>query len=84
VMPLRPDRCPLCGEANGCAAAAGGAGAVNCWCMGPSFPKLAPAAVAAALPGRAGACVCQACLEVLAALPRGCESLRGNPHAVEG
>jgi Cysteine-rich CWC len=61
-MSQQPDRCPLCQQPNGCAVAAGATGEIHCWCMQQSFAD-------AALPGNdQQACLCQACLQRLAAL----------------
>ena len=51
--------CPLCGEANGCAVAASGSLAVDCWCRNEAFP---PALLRAVPVDRRGsACICLAC-----------------------
>ena len=66
-MAQQPDRCPLCRQPNGCAVAAGGTGAIPCWCMKQTLPK--PARLDAALPGNdRQACLCKACIQRLAAL----------------
>ncbi|HTC53981.1 MAG TPA: cysteine-rich CWC family protein [Steroidobacteraceae bacterium] len=55
------ERCPRCGQPNRCAVAAGSDAQRRCWCMDQSFP--------AALPQGGGpACLCQACVQQLAAL----------------
>ena len=55
--PVDPSSCPLCGEANECALAAG---ASTCWC----FQLTVPADVLERVPAEAQAvaCVCQACI----------------------
>ncbi|WP_081474701.1 cysteine-rich CWC family protein [Acidovorax radicis] len=51
--------CPLCGQANLCAIAAGQP-AESCWCMAPH--TIAPAALAALPPEQRGkTCICPAC-----------------------
>jgi hypothetical protein len=61
-MPQQPDHCPLCQQPNRCAVAAGATGEIHCWCMKQSFPD-------AALPGNERqACLCQACIQRLAAI----------------
>ena len=56
--PLTPSACPLCGQANECAIAAGRP-AESCWCMTQAID---PAALAA-LPqeARGKVCICAAC-----------------------
>ena len=56
--PLTPSVCPLCGQSNECAIAAGRP-AESCWCM---TQAINPAALAA-LPqeGRGKVCICAAC-----------------------
>jgi len=51
------DRCPLCGEANGCAIAAGSQ--LPCWCVDASFERalVERAARAGGLPR----CICARC-----------------------
>jgi hypothetical protein len=53
---IDPVRCPLCGEANTCGVAAGGA---TCWC----FELQVPASVLARIPeaARGVACICPRC-----------------------
>ncbi|MGC1458022.1 MAG: cysteine-rich CWC family protein [Steroidobacteraceae bacterium] len=68
-MSLEPGRCPRCHQPNRCTVAAQAGADAHCWCM--DQPCLDPAnpAVAAALPeGRGTACLCQACVQQLAAL----------------
>ncbi|ART50280.1 cysteine-rich CWC family protein [Acidovorax carolinensis] len=50
--------CPLCGQGNQCAVAAGQA-ADTCWCMSAQLSAAALAAVPDALRGRA--CICPTC-----------------------
>ncbi|MBX9832893.1 MAG: cysteine-rich CWC family protein [Burkholderiaceae bacterium] len=51
--------CPLCGQANQCAIAAGQP-AESCWCMEPG--SIAPGALAALTPEQRGkTCICPAC-----------------------
>jgi len=50
--------CPVCGQGNRCAVAAGQA-AETCWCMSVQFSAAALTAVPDALQGRA--CICPAC-----------------------
>ena len=58
-----PARCPLCGEENRCAIAAGSS--EPCWCAGETFPvELLARVPAEAGPGR---CVCRRCLEAFRA-----------------
>jgi len=51
--------CPLCGGANACAMAAGGADGSPCWCVAATFGDALLARVPAAARGRA--CICAAC-----------------------
>lgn len=58
-------RCPLCGEPNGCAAAAG-RDPGTCWCMKETFPaREALGSSAEDVPE--DACICQNCLQRLKA-----------------
>ncbi|WP_430461882.1 cysteine-rich CWC family protein [Thalassolituus sp. LLYu03] len=54
-------RCPLCGEDNQCAVAAGDE-ATSCWCFAPGLTT--PAALLAQIPpeARNRQCVCAACV----------------------
>jgi len=55
--PAGADRCPLCGEANGCAIAAGSP--LPCWCVEASFERaLVERAARAEGPPR---CICARC-----------------------
>ncbi|RYZ05407.1 MAG: hypothetical protein EOO24_12430 [Comamonadaceae bacterium] len=57
------DRCPLCGNGNVCAMAAGGgisSSPAACWCMSAEIPESLLARLPAAQRGRA--CVCAACV----------------------
>ncbi|HLF10221.1 MAG TPA: cysteine-rich CWC family protein [Gammaproteobacteria bacterium] len=51
-------RCPLCGEPNACALAAG---STPCWCSSVAFPATVIAAVSD--DAKNEACVCRACVE---------------------
>ncbi|HVL43221.1 MAG TPA: cysteine-rich CWC family protein [Acidovorax sp.] len=56
--PLMPSSCPLCGQPNQCAIAAGRP-AASCWCMTQAID---PAALAAVPDGARGqVCICAAC-----------------------
>lgn len=68
-----PDRCPLCGEPNRCAAESG----ERCWCFDVEVSSRLLAAVPDEARGRA--CVCRACVERHAAASRS-----GLPMAPEG
>jgi len=57
------ERCPLCGEANGCALAAGSA--ARCWCSDASFTAAVRARAASA--GDAMRCICARCAASAAA-----------------
>jgi hypothetical protein len=52
-------RCPLCGEENACALAAGGSR--PCWCAAETFPDALLERVPAG-EGQ-GSCICRRCLE---------------------
>ncbi len=54
-----PTRCPLCGQSNACAIAAGKTRCEDCWCGAVTMP----AGVLAAIPAEARerACICRAC-----------------------
>jgi hypothetical protein len=65
AAPLPAHHCPLCGQPNGCAAAASGSFETACWCREASFPPALLARVPVALQGRA--CICRACAEAHAA-----------------
>ncbi len=68
-MALEPDLCPRCHQPNRCAVAAQTAGEQRCWCMDQPSLDLAKPDVAAAVRERGGkACLCQACVQQLAAL----------------
>ena len=54
-----PARCPLCGEENACALAAGRAGE-TCWCVSAHFPPELLARIPDSARGRA--CVCARCV----------------------
>ncbi|MBV9890906.1 MAG: cysteine-rich CWC family protein [Rhizobacter sp.] len=58
--PDAADRCPVCGEANGCAIAAAAAG--PCWCVDASFS--ASVCARAALAGGASRCICARCAAI--------------------
>lgn len=54
-----PARCPLCGQPNACAIAAGATRCEDCWC---GAVRIAPATLAAIPPADQGrACLCRAC-----------------------
>lgn len=55
-----PQRCPLCGEPNGCAMAAGAAEG-SCWCASVTIPRAALECIPVA--ARGVACVCRRCAE---------------------
>ncbi|WP_306565342.1 cysteine-rich CWC family protein [Aquabacterium sp.] len=57
--PLSPNLCPLCGQNNACAQAAGGPVNAPCWCHGVTFST----ALLARVPEmqRGIACICAAC-----------------------
>ena len=59
MTPLRAPACPLCGEANECAAARAGTFDTPCWCTSATFSAELLAAVPAAASGRA--CICRGC-----------------------
>lgn len=59
--PLAAPLCPLCGQANACAAVASGRFDVECWCRQARFPPALLARVPTDLAGRA--CICRACAE---------------------
>ncbi|MES2187853.1 MAG: cysteine-rich CWC family protein [Pseudomonadota bacterium] len=62
IDPVDTSRCPLCGEANGCAqevARATGMPAQPCWCMQTGVAASALARIPADARGRA--CVCAQC-----------------------
>lgn len=54
-----PDRCPLCGESNGCAMAAPDEPGSPCWCVATTFDDALLARVRPESRGRA--CICAAC-----------------------
>jgi hypothetical protein len=60
--PVDPARCPLCGEPNACARAAGLPG--ECWCAALRFPAALLARVPEPAAGRA--CVCRRCQQAQA------------------
>jgi hypothetical protein len=61
------DRCPLCGEANGCAIAAGSA--TRCWCSQATFT--AAVRERATNAGGAARCICARCAHAAAEVDRG-------------
>lgn len=54
------DRCPLCGQANGCAVTAG-EDPYSCWCMSARIPQALRDRVPAERRGKA--CICRDCVE---------------------
>ena len=56
--PLIPSVCPLCGQSNECAIAAGRP-AESCWCMTQAIDPAALAALPQEAPGKV--CICAAC-----------------------
>jgi hypothetical protein len=60
-IPLDAPLCPICGNPNGCAVAAAGTFAADCWCKGMSFSETTLARVPDALRGKA--CICRRCAE---------------------
>lgn len=56
----RPDRCPLCGEANGCPMAGGATCPGVCWCRVVDMPSALVQRVPAE--ARGVACICHACV----------------------
>ncbi|MBP3981784.1 cysteine-rich CWC family protein [Acidovorax sp. JG5] len=58
LPPLDTSVCPLCGQGNQCAVAAGQA-VDACWCMSAQISAAALTAVPGALRGRA--CICPTC-----------------------
>ncbi|MFM7100822.1 MAG: cysteine-rich CWC family protein [Verrucomicrobiota bacterium] len=57
---LEAGRCPLCGRANGCRMAGGGAWKGPCWCEVVEMPDALLARIPEEARGRA--CVCHACV----------------------
>lgn len=61
AQPLPAHSCPLCGQPNGCAAAAAGRFDTPCWCSTVSFTPALLARVPVAQ--RQQACICRRCAE---------------------
>ena len=59
MTPLQAPACPLCGEANECAAARAGTFDTPCWCTSAVFAPELLAAVPATSLGQA--CICRRC-----------------------
>ena len=59
TAPIQAVSCPLCGEANECAAAASGTFDTPCWCRDATFSAELIARVPEAQRGLA--CICQPC-----------------------
>ena len=63
IEPVDATCCPLCGQSNQCAMAAGPDSQISnepCWCVQESFPAALLASVPAAAQRKA--CICQRCL----------------------
>lgn len=61
TAPLQAPHCPLCGQANACAASAAGSFDVDCWCRNVDFSASLLAAVPPEHQGKA--CICRRCAE---------------------
>ncbi|MGB8354983.1 MAG: cysteine-rich CWC family protein [Chthoniobacteraceae bacterium] len=61
-MNFSPEKCPLCGESNGCQLASSGCYKGECWCMKENIP----AELLANVPedARRVACVCKKCVVI--------------------
>lgn len=61
TAPRHAPDCPLCGQANACAASAAGSFDVDCWCQQVDFSAALLAAVPPEQQGQA--CICRRCAE---------------------